>query len=324
LGATVRPAMLQIDAVITWVNGSDPVHQRKRNLHMAFAGGADVLHENAVNPHRWACGDELQYCLRSIGNNAPWIRRIWIVTDAQLPQLARLPLTLRRKITVVDHAVLFEGFGPALPTFNSLAIESMLWRIDGLAEHFVYFNDDVFLTAKLRPDDVFGSQGPVLRGKWTDHSELVSNPSLRNDPSQLHGYTQLHAARMLGFQEDHVFVTAHVVHPMQRSVFAQLWRDHTPAFVSNIGHRFRDIEQFLPQALHNHACILEDACVMQNERDYLHVRSGAVQDYALDDVLAYLQQSLQPNFKFLCVNDLSELEAAIPSARDWLERAISC
>jgi Stealth protein CR2, conserved region 2/Stealth protein CR1, conserved region 1 len=314
--------MTDIDAVVTWVNGADPAHQLKRDRYMALSGGADVLHENAVNPHRWACGDELQYCLRSMGNNAPWLRRIWIVTDAQVPQLSSLPPELRSKIAVVDHAQLFEGFADALPTFNSLAIESVLWRIEGLTEHFVYFNDDVFLTAALSPDDVFRAQRPVLRGKWTDYSALVSDLALRNDASQLHGYTQLHAAMMLGFQKDHVFASAHVIHPMRRSVFAQLWRDHTPAFTANIGHRFRDIGQFLPQSLHNHACINAGACVLQTTPDHLHVRTGAVLDYALTDVLAYLKRALQPEFKFLCINDLRELEAAIPDTRAWLERAI--
>jgi Stealth protein CR2, conserved region 2 len=42
-----------------------------------------------------------------------------------------------------------------LPTFNSRAIESMLWRIDGLADRFVYFNDDMMLTARWSPRTSF-------------------------------------------------------------------------------------------------------------------------------------------------------------------------
>ena len=62
----------RIDAVITWVDGDDPAHRAKRQRHQPAA----PRNPNAVNPHRWACNDELGYCLRSIANHAPWIGRI--------------------------------------------------------------------------------------------------------------------------------------------------------------------------------------------------------------------------------------------------------
>ena len=59
------------------------------------------------------------------------------------------PRRLQAKIRRVTHRELFEGFEDNLPTFNSLAIETLLWRIPDLAEQFLYFNDDVFLTAPI-------------------------------------------------------------------------------------------------------------------------------------------------------------------------------
>lgn len=313
--------MTQIDAVITWVNGADPAHRSKRERFMAPVRGP--LHENGTNPHRWACSDELGYCLRSIANNAPWIARIWIVTDAQAPDLAGLPAELRAKIALVDHRILFEGHDEALPTFNSLAIESMIWRIPALAERFIYFNDDVFLTAPLQPGDVFRGLDPVLRGKWVDYSALGSAPEQRGDPALLNRYTQVNAAAMLGFGAGHLFAGAHVIHPMRRSVFARLFDAHRAAFEANIAHRFRDVGQFLPQGLHNHACIKAGTCVVLGIDDHLHLRTGAVMDYPLDEVRAYLRKALRPEFKFLCINDLPQVEAAIPDTRDWIERAIA-
>ena len=312
-----RPPSNRIDAVITWVDGADPVHERKRARHLAGA-----LHANGINPHRWACNDELGYCLRSIANNAPWIGRIWIVTDAQVPDLSRWPDELVDRIDIDDHRRLFAGHEAALPTFNSLAIESMIWRIAGLAERFVYFNDDVFLTGPLAPSDVFVGQSPVLRGKWVDETALVADPGSRNDPARLNAITQINAATLLGFGPERLFAGAHVVHPMRRSVFARLFGTHHAAFIANIGHRFRDASQFLPQALHNHACIKEDNAVMHDADDHLHLRTGAVIDYPLPAVRAYLARAVQPQFKFLCVNDLPQVEAAIPDTRDWIERAI--
>ncbi len=313
------PAMTRIDAVVTWVDGAEPAHRVKRETWLSKTAAAG---ENARNPHRWACSDELRYCLASIGNNAPWIGRIWIVTDAQMPDLSGLPASLRSRIAIVDHRVLFAGHEAALPTFNSLAIESLLWRIPGLAERFVYFNDDVFLTAPLTPEDVFVGAAPVLRGKWVDRRDLVTNPALRDDPTRLHDYAQLNAARLAGFAADRVFAAAHVVHPLRRSVFATLWDRHADAFGANIGHRFRDVGQFLPQALHNHACISAGDCVMTPAEDHLHLRTGAVADYPLADVRAYLARATKPGMKFLCVNDLPQVEAMIPDTRQWIEAAI--
>ncbi len=314
------PAMRRIDAVITWVDGADPAHKRKRESWLAQ--GDAPANANGINLHRWACSDELGYCLRSIANNAPWIGRIWIVTDAQRPDLSWVPAALRAKITIVDHRVLFAGHEAMLPTFNSLAIETMLWRIPGLAERFLYFNDDVFLTAPLRPEDVFCGDVPVLRGKWADLSALAGDVAQRNAPELLNDFTQINAAALMGFGAGHLFAAAHVVHPMRRSVFARLFAEHRGAFEANMAHRFRDVGQFLPQGLHNHACIRAGACELRDGADHLHVRTGAVEDYALGAVRDYLRGALRPEIKFLCVNDLPQVEAVLPDVRDWIERAI--
>ena len=42
-----------------------------------------------------------------------------------------------------------------LPVFNSRAIEINLHRIPGLAEQFVYFNDDMFITKPVTKEDFF-------------------------------------------------------------------------------------------------------------------------------------------------------------------------
>lgn len=312
---------LPTDAVITWVDGTDPVHAARRAVWQQAS--TTPLHENAINPHRWGSGDELSYCLRSIANHAPWLRRIWIVTDRQTPDLSALPGPFRQKISIVDHRRIFARLPHALPTFNSLSIETVLWRIPGLSEHYVYFNDDVFLTAPLEPADLFRDGMPVLRGKWVDYSAIADDPVARGDPALLHHFVQINAARLMGYAAGHLFSSAHVVHPARRSVMAGLYRQMPAAFHANIAHRFRDLSQFFPSGLHNHACIRAGTCHLHTDAtDHLHLRTGAVTDYPLDQVRAYLRRATLPTSKFLCINDLPQLEAAIPDTRDWIERAI--
>ncbi len=312
--------MIEVDAVITWVDGSDPAIETQRNHFLSNA--ATVLHNNGINPHRWACSDELSFCLRSIANNAPWVRRVWIVTDSQIPDLAGLPQDFVAKITIIDHRDIFAGFEASLPTFNSLAIETMLWRIPELSEHFLYFNDDVFLTAPVEINDFFAVNGPVLRGKWEDYSTLIDCDESRNDASLLHHYNQIRSAEMIGYGADHVFASAHVVHPMQRSVMADLFEHYRDQCIRNAGFRFRSTTQFLPQSLHNHACLAAGNAAILDTVDYLHVDVGAFQDWSEHDVHTFLASAERHAVKFLCVNDLPEVERNFPNARVWIQDAI--
>lgn len=309
-----------IDAVVTWVNGSSDHHTRTRTHYLAAARGP--LLENAINPHRWISTDEILYCLQSIGNYAPWTRRIWIVVDSETPDLSGLSAELRAKIQFVFHREIFDGFEAVLPTFNSLAIESMMWRIRGLSERFMYFNDDVFLTAPLHPQDVFRGPDPVLRGKWVDYSEVLTSSELRNSPSKFNHVMQLNAARLMKFSADRLFSAAHVVHPLRRAVMARLFDEHREAFMNNISHRFRDLSQFLPQGLHNHACITDQAAIIHTSDDHRHIKSGQTFGGSLAEAREFMSSSTQSEVKFLCVNDLPQLEQVFPEARTWLRGAI--
>jgi hypothetical protein len=87
--------------------------------------------------------------------HAPWVRKVWLVTDDQTPEWLD---TDHPGVQVVSHREIFGDQG-TLPTFNSHAIESRLHHIEGLAEHFLYFNDDFFLGRQLTPTKFFASNG---------------------------------------------------------------------------------------------------------------------------------------------------------------------
>ena len=314
--------MVDVDAVITWVDGSDPVLAAKRDHYLRHADAP--LHDNGINPHRWVCSDELNFCLRSIANHAPWVRRVWIVTDDQIPDLAALPREFAAKITIIDHRTIFAGYEAALPTFNSLSIETLLWRIPGLAEHFLYFNDDVFLTAPVAVNDFFSKDSsPVLRGGWVDFASLAACENSRDDAHLLNQYNQINAAALIGYTADHVFESAHIVHPMQCSVMAALFDAHRDAFIRNAAFRFRAADQFVAQSLYNHACLASGHANVLDTQDHLHVPVGAFDHWSVADVHAYLASAERHRVKFLCINDLPDVERNFPEARAWIEEAIA-
>ncbi|MGY6026069.1 stealth family protein [Streptomyces spinosirectus] len=139
-----------VDVVYTWVDGSDPEWQRRRGAY-----GDHGYHTESANAARYISRDELRYSLRALEQNAPWVRHVYVVTDRQRPAWLN---DAHPRITVVDHSEIFDD-PAALPTFNSHAIESRLHHIKGLSEHFLYFNDDMFLGSPVTPQDFFLSNG---------------------------------------------------------------------------------------------------------------------------------------------------------------------
>lgn len=138
-----------IDIVVTWVDDRDPVWRAKKEKH---TGAAPSEGNTEVRYRDW---DTLKYWFRGVEKFAPWVRYVYFVTDDQKPQWLNLE---HPKLKWVRHT----DFIPAeyLPTFNSNAIEWNFHRLPGLAEQFVYFNDDVFLIRDTQPEDFFVDGSP--------------------------------------------------------------------------------------------------------------------------------------------------------------------
>lgn len=145
---------MDIDMVYLWVNGNDPKWKEKRDAFIGRPTEADV---NCVG--RYADNDELKYSLRSVQKYAPWIHRIFIVTDDQVPCWLD---TDNEKIQIVDHREIMPA--QCLPCFNACVIEHHLHNVPGLAEHFIFANDDMYINRPVSPGDFFAADGlPKIR-----------------------------------------------------------------------------------------------------------------------------------------------------------------
>jgi hypothetical protein len=150
---TVNECRFPIDVVYTWVDGDDPEWDAARQARIAGMEGTARTRE-ASGRARFLSRDELRYSLRSVHLFAPWVRQIYLVTSGQVPAWLA---TDHPGVRVVPHAEIMPA--DALPTFNSHAIETSLHHISGLAEHWLYFNDDFFLGRPLRPEALFSPAG---------------------------------------------------------------------------------------------------------------------------------------------------------------------
>lgn len=163
-----------IDLVYTWVNGADPQWVEKRNALL----GVDSKMSAAELKGRYTDNDELLYSLRSVEKYAPWIRKIFIVTDNQVPAWLNVN---HPKIQIVDHKEIMPP--ESLPCFNSTVIEHFLCDIPGLSEHFLFSNDDFMINREAVPTDFFTPDGlPIIRVRprhlrklWLKLKGMLSN-----------------------------------------------------------------------------------------------------------------------------------------------------
>lgn len=135
------------DAVITWVDGNDDAWVRERDRYAAQPVAGRYFRD-------WGT---VRYVLRGIDTFMPWIDKVHFVTWGHTP-----PWLNREcgRLHVVKHTDFFAD-KTHLPVFNSNAIEANLHRIPGLADRFVYFNDDM-MVLKPVPQERFFQNGLPL------------------------------------------------------------------------------------------------------------------------------------------------------------------
>ena len=147
---------MDIDVVVLWVNGADPAWLEEKRKYAP----PSAVDSDSVNRYRdWGL---LPYWFRSVERFLPWVRKVHFVTWGHVPAFLNLDAP---KLHVVRH----EDFIPAeyLPTFSSHTIEMNIHRIPGLAEHFIYFNDDMFLLKEMKQEDFFRNGLPCTCGRET-------------------------------------------------------------------------------------------------------------------------------------------------------------
>ena len=170
---------IQVDAVITWVDGNDPSHMSKLGNFMV---DKNTINKKSVRM-RYDQVNEIEFAVKSILKYAKFVRKIFIVTDNQTPEFLKDKELVKKKyskVVIVDHATIFKGYEQYLPTFNSLSIESMLFNIPDLVEHFMYFCDDFFLANKTKVDDFFMEGKPVIRGFWKKFYEDIWHKKIKS------------------------------------------------------------------------------------------------------------------------------------------------
>ena len=151
-----------IDFVVVWVDMNDPVWQKD----FAACKGIEQADSYNTGMERFRDYGLLKYWFRGVEKFTPWVNKIHFVTCGQKPEW--LDIT-NPKLHLVDHKEIIPH--QYLPTFNSGVIERYIHKIPGLADHFVYFNDDFYVIRPTPPSRFF------QKGLPCDIAVFQYNPS---------------------------------------------------------------------------------------------------------------------------------------------------
>lgn len=255
-----------IDFVVPWVDGSDNEWRALKNKYLKAESRNDI----DGSDKRYRDLGVLKYWFRGVEKYTPWVNKVYFVTSGQLPDWINLNA---KKLVWVKH----EDYIPEeyLPTFSSNPIEINMHRIPGLADKFVYFNDDTFILRQLNVEHFFLNGLPVMSPlvsltvpkeginqhahvllncvmtinehfearkvicknvkKWISPTKLGIKSSLRNCLPLILGYFP-------GFK------LPHLPAPFLRSTLCEVWEEEENQLTDTSKHRFRsnnDLTQYL-------------------------------------------------------------------------------
>jgi hypothetical protein len=277
-----------IDMVFSWVDGTDVEFQRARARRMK----SYVVGEGDDHAARFRQIDELRYALRSVHLFAPWVRRIFIVTDSPTPHW----LDEHPGVTVMRSEDFFAD-PSVLPTHNSHAVESQLHLIPGIADHFLYSNDDMFFGRPVTPD-MFFSPGGV-----TKFVEATTRIGLGTSNPQRSGFENAaRVNRALLADRFGVTITRHLEHcaaPLSKRVMQELATEFPDDFTRTAASRFRSATDVsVTNSLYHYYALLTGNAVLQTEAKVKYV------DTTMREGLVAMQKLLaKRNVDMFCLND---------------------
>lgn len=314
-----------MDAVITWVDGSDPAHQAKMAPFLAGFKKNPI----SASPTRFADCGEIEFCVMSIIRFAPWIENIYIITDSQQPQFyTRVtdPI-LRKRIRIIDHREIFRGYEYSLPLFNSLSIEAMLWNISDLSDDFIYLNDDMMFVRPtpveaFRVDNKYVLKGQTKMRKGELWWHRLKIKLLGHSESSRVSFRQLqeNSAAIIDNSHDYLDLP-HCPHILNRHILRFLFQQNFEMFKKTISYKFRHPQQIWSVSLFVHYVLAHDRATMDSRFKTSNIKANKCSKKKLLRLLNNAE-SKDENY-FLCVQSL---DLAEPEKQNyilqWLKRVI--
>lgn len=274
-----------IDLVVPFVDNKDPVW---RQTYLDFCAlNNEFVRIQEMLGARFDDPGFFEYSLKLIDKFMPWIRNIYLIVSN--PE--QVPSYINKEKTKI---VLHKDIIPAqyLPTFNSTTIEMFIPNIEGLSEHFIYTNDDMYPVAPLAKEDFFTDDGKIKMN--------FSGRDIRHNHKQFRIVCLncfQHVAEALGYKHDEFTYLKpnHSMTPMIKSHCTDCLKRLEP-------HIYKNIWAFRTETQHN---------------QYIYPLYEYLINNRLDSPIRFLYTSLKHpgeelvsvitsgDYQIVCLNDVS-------------------
>jgi len=301
-----------IDVVFTWVDDSDLMWRKKYQYYKSVTK-VDSLGSFATDTARFSNHDEIKYSIKSIKQNIPWVRNIFIITDNQKPSWLKSDDNIR----VVDHKDIIDG--KYLPTFNSHVIEAHLHKIPNLAENFIYFNDDVFVARPIPAGHFFKGNG--ISSLFLSQKSLIAMHKRGTSTPTLSASQKASSIFKRDFQ---IVIDTPLVHtyvPLRKSMYEAAWNIYENEINSFLLNRFRTNQDmnlatfFVPWLSY----IMGNATPSRDICYYFNIRSSAARSTYKALKVAKKEGGLPHSF---CANDFNTQQVSLEHYQLLLSKAL--
>ena len=236
---------MKIDFVVFWVDDKDPEWKKEKAKYQ-------IQEESLNGEDRYNELGLFKYWFRGVEKYAPWVNKVYLVTCGHVPEWLNLD---HDKLVHIKHEDYISK--EYLPTFNSNTIELNIHRIKDLSEHFVLFNDDLYLNAPVTKEDFFenglpkdyGIRGFVSPTGLFNHI-VFNNVSVINkhftkkrwnkkDFSYRYGLKQLQTLYTLPFNYITGYYNAHLTGSLLKSTYQKVWEKEEELLNKTNENKFR-------------------------------------------------------------------------------------
>ncbi|MEG1824221.1 MAG: hypothetical protein RR501_05550 [Cloacibacillus sp.] len=302
-----------IDFVVLWVDDSD--EQWKKEF-IEYKHEATMTDNDSIGQIRYEEHGMLQYWFRGVEKFTPWVRKVHFVTNGQIPKWLNLD---HPKLHFVKHCDFIDQ--KYLPLFNANPIENNIFRIEGLADKFVYFNDDMYVIAPVSESFFFKEDLPcdaailtkikrdedssylcclandvdLINKIFNKNLTILRNPmkwlSLKYGLRQfIHPWWLIPSSKFPGFKNHHS------AQPFLKSTFEKVWKVYENELNEANTRRFRTKED-LDQCLFKYWQLASGTfspAPLRKDRAYFDIKF---------DTPAILECLSQQESKIVCIND---------------------
>jgi hypothetical protein len=225
------------------------------------------------------------------------------------------------KLNIVKHA----DFIPEeyLPLFSSSSILLNPHRIKDIAEHFVLFDDDMFLGRKVDRKRFFKNGKPVDFAQLTPISSVLPfGHYLLNNANLIHRRYNFRSAIfknffkwfnikygvsanfknlfLLPFADNLILKNPHIALPFLKSVYEKLWEEEFESLDNTRKNRFRDYSD-LTQWVMRYEQLLSGNFVPHTIKD---THTDMITDQRAEEIANYI---VKQKYALFCINDSNDV-----------------